>query len=75
MRKRIPVAILVILFGIGIATLPGTSAASPLASPAGDGITVNESHNGQSVVVTGDQVLAIDLEGNPTTGYSGASWG
>jgi predicted secreted protein len=70
MRKRIPVAILVILFGIGIATVPGTSAASPLASPAGDGITVNESHNGQSVVVTGDQVLAIDLEGNPTTGYS-----
>ena len=74
MRKRIPIIILVLLFVVGIATLPGTSAASqdafPVANPDGDEITVNEAHNGQSVTVTGDQVLIVDLEGNPTTGYS-----
>jgi predicted secreted protein len=43
-----------------------------MADSSGDEITVNETHNGQSVVVTGDQVLVVDLEANPTTGYSWA---
>jgi predicted secreted protein len=76
MKKQIPITILVLLFAIGIATLPGTSAASQgafsTANPDGDPINVNEAHNGQTVTVVGDQVLVVDLEGNPTTGYSWA---
>lgn len=76
MRKQIPVAVIILLVAIGIATLPGTSAASQDAlltsDPDGDPITVTEAHDGQTIVVAGDQVLNVDLEGNPTTGYSWA---
>ncbi len=74
MKKTLRAVALALLLGLGVALLMGGSAASQdaRAVAGADEITLNETNDGQTVELRGDQIFVIDLEGNPSTGYTWA---
>lgn len=67
MKKRVlalSIGLIVLMLGGGIPAMAG--------SPAFDEIVLNQADNGRTVTLNGSQVLVLNLESNPSTGYSWA---